>query len=45
MPFFTTKRDGTGVGLALTQQIMIAHGGQVKVCNTEQGGACFSLIF
>ncbi|KXJ60716.1 MAG: hypothetical protein AXW14_03760 [Alteromonas sp. Nap_26] len=45
VPFFTTKRDGTGVGLALTQQIMIAHGGQVKVCNTEQGGACFSLIF
>ena len=26
VPFFTTKRDGSGVGLALTRQVMIAHG-------------------
>ncbi|WP_394224207.1 sensor histidine kinase [Alteromonas gracilis] len=45
VPFFTTKREGTGVGLALTQQIMVAHGGQVRVKNLEHGGACFSLVF
>lgn len=45
VPFFTTKREGTGVGLALTQQIMVAHGGQVNVKNRENGGACFSLVF
>ena len=45
VPFFTTKREGTGVGLALTQQIMIAHGGQVNVRNLPEGGACFSLVF
>ncbi|WP_338519693.1 sensor histidine kinase [Alteromonas gracilis] len=45
VPFFTTKREGTGVGLALTQQIMVAHGGQVNVKNQPNGGACFSLVF
>ncbi|WND01655.1 ATP-binding protein [Temperatibacter marinus] len=45
VPFFTTKRDGSGVGLALTRQVMIAHGGNVKVTNLEQGGACFTLTF
>ncbi|MCB4435617.1 PAS domain-containing protein [Alteromonas sp. McT4-15] len=45
VPFFTTKREGTGVGLALTQQIMVAHGGQVNIRNLESGGACFSLVF
>lgn len=45
VPFFTTKRDGSGVGLALTRQVMIAHGGQVKAVNRSEGGACFSLTF
>ncbi|MFC3094410.1 PAS domain-containing protein [Alteromonas sediminis] len=45
VPFFTTKRDGSGVGLALTRQVMIAHGGDVKVTNQAQGGACFTLTF
>ena len=45
VPFFTTKRDGSGVGLALTRQVMIAHGGTVTVNRNELGGACFSLIF
>lgn len=45
VPFFTTKREGSGVGLALTRQVMIAHGGNVKVTNKESGGACFTLTF
>jgi two-component system nitrogen regulation sensor histidine kinase NtrY len=45
VPFFTTKRDGSGVGLALTRQIMIAHGGSVSLSEREGGGAKFSLTF
>jgi nitrogen fixation/metabolism regulation signal transduction histidine kinase len=45
IPFYTTKRDGSGVGLALTRQVMIAHGGTVTVGRSSQGGARFSLIF
>lgn len=35
VPFFTTKKQGTGVGLALTRQIMIAHGGNAKIASLE----------
>ena len=45
VPFFTTKRDGSGVGLALTRQIMIAHGGNVKLKKSKNGGALFTLMF
>jgi len=45
VPFFTTKRDGSGVGLALTRQVMIAHGGTVQFENSTAGGALFRLTF
>ncbi|GHF19905.1 sensor histidine kinase [Kordiimonas sediminis] len=45
VPFFTTKRDGSGVGLALTRQVMISHGGTVTVTTAEKGGAKFTLTF
>ena len=45
VPFYTTKRDGSGVGLALTRQVMIAHGGTVSLAKTEGGGATFILTF
>jgi nitrogen fixation/metabolism regulation signal transduction histidine kinase len=45
VPFFTTKREGSGVGLALTRQVMIAHGGNVKLTKSALGGACFKLTF
>ncbi|KGJ91732.1 sensor histidine kinase [Colwellia psychrerythraea] len=45
VPFFTTKKEGSGVGLALTRQVMLAHNGKVAVRNNDQGGATFSLTF
>ena len=45
VPFFTTKKEGSGVGLALTRQVMLAHNGKVSARNNKQGGATFSLTF
>lgn len=45
VPFFTTKRNGSGVGLALTRQIMIAHKGNIKVQNNVDKGVTFTLVF
>jgi nitrogen fixation/metabolism regulation signal transduction histidine kinase len=45
VPFFTTKEGGSGVGLALARQVMIAHGGFVRVNPNDSGGATFSLTF
>ncbi len=45
VPFFTTKRNGSGVGLALSRQIMLTHGGNIKAFNNSKSGATFSLLF
>ena len=45
VPFFTTKREGSGVGLALTRQIMLAHGGHVTLETACGQGSTFKLIF
>lgn len=45
VPFFTTKREGSGVGLALTRQVMMAHGGDVRLSTSQLGGAKFTLTF
>ena len=45
VPFFTTKDSGSGVGLALARQVMIAHGGFIRVSNNDAGGARFTLTF
>lgn len=45
LPFYTTKSQGTGVGLALCNEIVIAHGGKLKLENQKVGGlkVAFSL--
>jgi len=45
VPFYTTKEGGSGVGLALTRQVMNAHGGFVRVSTNDAGGATFGLTF
>ena len=44
IPFFTTKREGSGIGLALSRQIMRAHAAELTL-NRHTAGASFSLIF
>ena len=43
IPFFTTKRDGSGIGLSLCRQIMTAHGGEITV-DSDSEGTTVSLI-
>jgi two-component system nitrogen regulation sensor histidine kinase NtrY len=38
LPFYSTKRSGTGLGLALVREIVEAHGGQVRLSMREGGG-------
>jgi two-component system nitrogen regulation sensor histidine kinase NtrY len=44
VPFFTTKRDGSGIGLSLCRQIMTAHGGDIAVSG-DSDGTTASLVF
>lgn len=44
-PFFTTKKTGTGVGLTLSKQIMLMHGGNISVDSVEGEGSTFTLQF
>ena len=42
-PFFTSKRGGTGLGLALVQKIIVFHNGRVQVGVSPAGGASLHL--
>ncbi len=45
VPFFTTKKQGSGIGLSLSRQIMQAHGGTLSVHSSKGNGATFLLHF
>lgn len=42
-PFFTTKKTGTGLGLALVQKIVVTHNGRVTAGTSPSSGACFQV--
>jgi signal transduction histidine kinase len=41
VPFYTTKTNGTGLGLAVVQKIIVQHGGSIEARNQPAGGAEF----
>jgi signal transduction histidine kinase len=43
VPFYTTKTNGTGLGLAVVQKIIVQHGGTIEARNRPEGGAEFIL--
>jgi PAS domain S-box-containing protein len=43
LPFYTTKSDGTGLGLAVVQKVALQHGGSIEARNRPPGGAEFLL--
>ncbi len=45
VPFYTTKKNGSGIGLSLCMQIMHLHNGQIYVESTKERGSTFSLEF
>lgn len=45
IPFFTTKKNGSGIGLSLSKQIMRQHKGAIKVVSNLDQGTEFSLRF
>src|SRR5690606_9029103 len=44
LPFYSTKRNGTGLGLALTREIIEAHGGRLSLQNRNDGGLCVAVM-
>lgn len=45
VPFFSTKKTGSGIGLSLCKQIMTLHQGKIHIQSTENVGTVVSLVF
>ncbi len=43
-PFFTTKADGSGIGLAVSRQIVRLHGGSLRLKHNEEGRVTFAIV-
>jgi signal transduction histidine kinase len=44
VPFYTTKTGGSGIGLSLARQIVLAHGGRLAIDDSTLGGARVSMV-
>lgn len=44
LPFYTTRPEGSGVGLSFARQVALAHGGSIEASDAEGGGACIRLL-
>jgi len=45
IPFFTTRKNGSGIGLTLSKQIMLLHNGNIQVDSEVGQGSIFTLVF
>ena len=45
IPFFTTKKEGSGIGLSFSRQVMRLHGGVINVQSVPGAGSTFTLRF
>ena len=45
IPFFTTKPEGSGIGLSLSRQIMRLHNGSIRLVRSDEKGTIFTLVF
>jgi two-component system, NtrC family, nitrogen regulation sensor histidine kinase NtrY len=45
IPFFSTKKNGSGIGLSLCKQIMMLHKGNIQVQSKQGEGTAFTLQF
>lgn len=45
IPFYTTRKNGSGIGLSLSKSIMKKHGGDIYAQSTQNEGTTFSIVF